>query len=135
MTLMTDKERTQEIFESINALPDLIADAENQMVSLRHSMSAAVAEREDAELNVMINAVIDGKNEAARKLQQQQAVAESVEVKAATSVVHELENSIAVQEVLVKHLIKRWQGAMALAELQAAHLNLMAKYQQKGQLQ
>ena len=132
MTPMNDHELKQEIIESIRALPDLILAAENEIVSLRHSLSAAVAFYDDAKLIATINAVIDGTNEAARKLQQRRAVAESVEVKTAALAVSKFENEIAMQEVSVKHLIKRWQGVIALAELQAARLNLMAKYQQKG---
>lgn len=134
MTPMSDNDLKLEIIESIRALPDLILAAENEIVSLRASLSAAVAFYDDAALIATINAVIDGKNEAARKLQQRRAVAESVEVKTAALAVRKLENEIAVQEISVKHLIKRWQGVMALAELQAARLNLMATYRQKENL-
>jgi len=126
---MTDKELTERIFSDLETLPAQIRDLELDLLDLRTNLGVSRINLEDAELDTKINAVIDGKNETVRKQQVEIAIASSPTVKEARNKVFATENELAAKEIEVKTLAKRWQGAMAMAELQAARINLMAKYQ------
>jgi hypothetical protein len=126
---MTDKELTERIFADLIRLPAEIRAVELDIVDLRSTLNAAKNDLENAELDARINAVIDGKNETARKQQADIAITNSSAVRNARTKIAATENELAAREVETKTLSKQWQGAMAMAELQAARLNLTAKYQ------
>lgn len=129
-----DKEIAEFIFGDLFILPTRINEADTKLVNLRNSLRLAQNALEQAELDAVVNAVVDGKNAELRKLQQQQAVANDPATKTATAKVIELQNEIAANEVDSKTLARRFQAALALAELQAARLNLLAKYNSRKEI-
>src|SRR3990167_3821972 len=108
--------------------PNTNAEKELTMIAtLRTDLSNAKAALKDAELNAQVNAEIDGKNAEARKLQMENAVRNSPEVIAASVHASQAESAVALAELDAKSLGRQWRGALALAELQAAKINWMAR--------
>lgn len=124
---LRDKEVNQLITGQILDLPEEMFGLESTLGVMRQTLSNARRDVEDAELEAQINAVVDGKNEEARKVQRAKAVAESAAVKAKRAELSEIEFQIVQTEADLKKLSRQFQGAIALAELQAARANLMCK--------
>lgn len=135
LTLPTDKELSARIVEGLTCLPDELQSLESFLVTLRTTLGQQRAALESARLNAVINAVVDGKNAESRKLQQEQAVAASPEVKLAEQAVNETESTIANAEVDAKRLARQFQAVMALAELQSARLNAMSTFRKANHSQ
>jgi hypothetical protein len=128
IALPNDKELAVIIFGDLTRLPDELHNLESFLATLRTTLGQQRADLEAARLDAVINAVVDGKNAEARKLQQEQAVAASKEVKLAEQTVSETESAIANAEVDAKRLARQFQATLALAELQSARLNAMSTY-------
>ena len=126
--LPNDKELFARIVGDLIRLPDELHNLESFLATLRTTLGQQRAGLETARLDAMINAVVDGKNAEARKLQQEQAVAASPNVKLAEQAVNETESAVANAEVDAKRLARQFQAALALAELQSARLNAMSTY-------
>ena len=126
---MNDKELNERLTTDLLSLPNQIGAIESDLAELRTELRQAKTACEDAEQAALINAVIDGKNETTRKQQSEAAISKSQEVRGARQTVVGLEADIAGKEVQAKSLARQWQSAMALTELQAARINLMARYQ------
>jgi hypothetical protein len=128
VALPADKELSARIVGDLARLPDELHNLESFLVTLRTTLGRQRADLEAARLDAVINAVVDGKNAEARKLQQEQAVAASPEVKRAEQAASETENAIANAEVDAKRLARQFQATLALSELQSARLNAMSTY-------
>ena len=133
MTIPNTRELTERIFTDLDALPAQIGAMELDTVDMRHQLRDAERALENAELDAVINAVIDGKNETVRKQQERQAITNSITAQAAKDRVNQLQAQIGAHEVNTKTLMRQYQAAMAMAELQAARLNMMAKYTKQPQ--
>lgn len=126
---MTDRELNQQIIDDLMLIPDELRQAEIIVGQARRALSEQKTILEDAQFDAEINAVIDGKNAEERKRQVKQAIAESDAVKLAQNELYAQESELIELEANVKAIARKFQASMALAELQAARLNLMAKYQ------
>lgn len=124
---LRDKEINQTITSQLLALPEEMYGLESTLGVMRQTLGNHRRDLEDAELEAQINAVLDGKNEEARKLQRAKAVSESPAVKAKRAELTEVEFQIVQTEADLKRLARQFQGAIALAELQAARTYLMSK--------
>jgi len=131
----TDKELSARIVEGLSRLPDELHNLESFLVTLRTTLGQQHASLESARLDAIINAVADGKNAEARKLQQEQAVAASPAVHSAEQAASETESAIANTEVDAKRLSRQFQAVMALAELQSARLNAMSTFRKANHSQ
>lgn len=130
---MTDKELTARITADLLSLPDELRRAESLGAQFRAELAAAKAALADAELTAQINAVPDGKNAEARKLQADKAVHDDPTAQAARAKVYELESAVSAAEVDAKGLVRQWSAALALCELQAAKINFYHD-QKKGEM-
>ena len=128
LAIPNDKELSARIVGDLARLPGELHNLESFLVSLRTALGQQRTGLEAARLDAVINAVVDGKNAEARKLQQEQAVAASPEVKLAEQAANETESAIANAEVDTKRLARQFQAALSLAELQSARLNAMSTY-------
>lgn len=126
---MTDRELNQQIIDDLMLIPDELRQAEIIVGQARRALSEQKTILEDAQFDAEINATIDGKNAEERKRQVKQAIAESDAVKLAQNELYAQESELIELEANVKAIARKFQASMALAELQAARLNLMAKYQ------
>jgi hypothetical protein len=124
--MMSDKELAARIVSDLLQTPDELRQMESLHVSLRSDLGVARAALEDAKLNASINAVCDGKNEAERKVQRDAAISKDGAVRALMGKVAELETALAAGDVDAKGLSRRFQAAVALAELQSARLNMLS---------
>jgi len=130
----TDKELSARIVGDLARLPNELHNLESFLSASRTTLSQQRADLEAARLDAVINAVVDGKNAEARKLQQEQAVAASPNVKLAEQAASETESVIANTEVDVKRLSRQFQATLALAELQSARLNALSTYRKANHI-
>ena len=128
IALPNDKELSARIVGDLTRLPGELHNLESFLVSLRTTLGQQRTDLEAARLDAVINAVVDGKNAEARKLQQEQAVAASPAVIVALQAASETESAIANAEVDAKRLARQFQAALSLSELQSARLNAMSTY-------
>lgn len=125
---LSEKELAARIISDLLQIPDELQKAEATQARLQVELSTWKANAKDAETDAMINAP-GGKNDDERKKNAAQAIMASPAVKQARNKVGELEAAISAAEVDTSYMRHRWQGAIALAELQAARLNAMSKIQ------
>lgn len=123
---INDKELNGYIVTTLRGTPEELQGLEAILAGQRVNLRKAQADSEQAELDARINAVVNGKNAEERKLQADAAVSASAAVKVARNFVTDIETTIAETEVDQKMLARRFQSALALAELQSARLNLMS---------
>ena len=128
--LPTDRELTARITIELIGLPDELRSLETVISALRQQVATCKAAADVAELDAVINAadkIGAGKNAEQRKVLQEQAVQVSNAVQHARASVAEAESALANAETDAKHLSRRWTAALALAELQAAKINFLAR--------
>lgn len=126
-SMPTDKELTARVTADLLGLPDQLRSMDMLIAGMRTEIGAAKRALEEAELDAQINAVVDGKNAEARKLQQEQAVRGSLAVREAREALSEREAELAAAETDYKALSRRWTAALALAEMQSAKINFLAR--------
>jgi len=117
------------IISDLLTIPDELLKAESFSSALHEDLARNQEALKDAMLNAQINAPMTGSNADKRKLEAAAAVDKSPEVKAAKQKVVEYETSVAGQEASLKHLGRRFNAALALAEFQAARINLAGRVQ------
>lgn len=127
MTFDELKEQNQRIMESLDALPNIYAQAEHDLADARGKLNAAKDLLSDAELEAELNAIIDGKNAEERKRQKEEALLKSPAVQHAKSNLYSLETQIMEKEAEVKEYSIKFRSTIALAELQAARMNFFSK--------
>lgn len=133
---ISDKELTKRITSDLIYLPDEIRQAEASQAQLTASLNAAKRAVEEAETEALINAPVgEAKNDDARKKANAAAQLKDPSARAARKVVAELEAAIGAAGVDISALKRRWQASIALAEFQAARINLMAKFTQSDKSQ
>ena len=125
---MTDKELNLRIVENLLIIPDELREAEIILGNAKLKENELKAQLSDAEFDAEINAIIDGKNAEERKRQLKQAISESSVVQLVANELMAQEAEIITIEANVKAISRNFRANLALAELQAARLNLMAKY-------
>lgn len=123
---INDKELNGYLIGVLRGSPEELQGLEHILAAQRVNLSKARADAEQDELDARINAVVNGKNAEERKLQADAAVSSSAAVRVSRNIVAEIETTIAESEVDQKMLSRRFQSALALAELQSARLNLMS---------
>lgn len=128
---MSDRELTQTITDRLLSLPAEIQAHETMLAGYRNALSDAKSELSEAELEAQINCNAEGKNAETRKLQLEKAVNDSRTVKEARTKISQYEGSIMFAEAEYKGLVRQWQAALALAELQSAKINFLAKSKEK----
>lgn len=126
---MTEKELNQRIIDSLLIIPEELREAEIILGNANLKESELKAQLSDAEFDAELNAVIDGKNAEERKRQLKQAISESSAVQLIKSELMAQESEIIAIEANVKAISRNFRANLALAELQAARLNLMARYE------
>jgi hypothetical protein len=124
----SDKELFSILASRLLTLPDEIRRTEAGQVKLGNDLATWKVSLKDAETDCAINAP-GGKNDDERKKALASALSASPAVKQARSRILELECAVAAQDVDVDALKRQWQASIALAELQAARLNALAKIQ------
>lgn len=125
---ISDKELSARITSDLLQVPDELRQAEATSAKLANELGQWKAALKDAETDALINCA-PGKNDDERKKNLAAAIAGSAAVKTARAKIGELEVAIAAAEVDKSYLRHRWQASIALAELQAARLNMMCKLQ------
>lgn len=119
---LTDKEVNQRVTDVLLFYPERIGEFETFIADL----SVQVWEKRRllvaAELDAQINAVATGGDMKVRELERKQAVQKDATCQALQAEITNLENMLAAQEATLKGYSKKFQGAIALAELQAARL-------------
>jgi hypothetical protein len=125
---MNEKELNERIVDDLQIIPDELREAEIILGKARQALDERKTILADAEFDAEINAVIDGKNAEERKRQARQAIAESDAVRLAQNELYAAESELIELEANVKAISRRFNASLALAELQAARLNLMARY-------
>ena len=123
---INDRELNGYIVNTLRAAPEELQGLDAIMAAQRVNLRTVQRDSEQAELDARINTVANGKNADERKLQQEAAISASPAVKMARNMIAEIEATIAETEVDQKMLARRFQSALALAELQSARLNLMS---------
>lgn len=126
---MTDRELTDLIIENLTVLPEQLAELDTLASNLRQSVDAAEVAVKNAETAAIIGAVIDGTNEATRKMQKDAAVFSSPEVKQARAELATASSLLAAAEIDAKSMARKFNATLALSELHANRLRLMASYQ------
>ncbi len=124
---LTDKEIFATLTTLLLEMPDLIRDADNLATGLGQEVREAKRDVEEAETNAAINCAADGKNAEARKLQVEKAMHDDPAAVKARRHLADVEASLALAEMDLRSQIKRWQGALALAELHAAKINYLSR--------
>lgn len=135
-----DRDMTEYLYDALKRLPGEIGGLEVEAAAMTNQMRIAKGNLEDAELNATLSAPQDGKNAEARKLELQAAIAKDTNVKTYKQEVMRYEAELEMNEAEAKTKRREFQAAMALAELHAARINSMYRFQQlqqqnKGQSQ
>lgn len=125
---MNDKELNQKIIDDLLSIPDELREAEIILAKAQQSLDEQKGIVADAEFDAELNAVIDGKNAEERKRQMKQAVTESSVVQLAQAELFAQEAELIELEANVKAVSRRFRANLALSELQAARMYLLAKY-------
>ena len=128
-TIQRDKEMTEYLYIALRGLPDEIGTIEFDGAMLANALRESKLNLEDAELNATLQAPQDGKNADARKLEVAAAVSKNEAVKKYRSEVMRIEGEIETNEAEAKTKRRQFQAAIALAELHAARINSMYRYQ------
>lgn len=131
-TFPTDKEVTAEITARLLYLPDEMKRLEDAMTAMRTNVAQSKLEIEEAKKEAVINGSADianGKNAEHRKILHDQAVKENLLVRQRQAELFEREAVLSNAENEAKLLARKWQAALALAELQAAKINYLARAQ------
>lgn len=128
-TAQRDRDVTEYLYKALREIPIDLAGIEVYQANLANSKREADRRLEDAELNALLSAPQDGANEKAREMQRKKAISDSPEWKQARKEVMEIESEIENSEAEAKSKRREFQAAIALAELHAARINLMAKIQ------
>ena len=128
---MTEKELNQKIVDSLLIIPGELREAEILLGNARLKFSEMKTLLSDAEFEAELSAVIDGKNAEERKRQLKQAITESPAVQLVQNELMAKEADIIALEANVKAEARTFRANLALAELQAARLNLMARYEKQ----
>ena len=128
---MTEKELNQKIVDSLLIIPGELREAEILLGNARLKFSEMKTLLSDAEFEAELSAVIDGKNAEERKRQLKQAITESPAVQLVQNELMAQEADIIALEANVKAEARTFRANLALAELQAARLNLMARYEKQ----
>lgn len=125
---MNDKELNQKIIDDLLSIPDELREAEIIIAKAQQSLDQKKGIVADAEFDAELNAVIDGKNAEERKRQLKQAITESSAVQLAQTELFAQEAELIELEANVKAIARRFRANLALSELQAARMYLLAKY-------
>jgi len=126
------KELNEEIIQHLRHIPEELREAEILLGKANQSIVEAKEAVSDAELDAEINATIDGKNAEERKRQLKEALANYPPVNTAKKNLNSLEMEVIELESNVKSIGRMFRANLALAELQAARMNLLAKYQKEN---
>jgi len=124
-----DKLMTEYLYHALRQLPYDIEALETAGVVLNDNRRAVELTLEDTELNALLSAFNEGKNEAARKLNDRVTLQKDVAYQQARKEIDELAGEIETNEVNAKAKRREFQAALALAELHAARINAIAKIQ------
>jgi len=128
---MTEKEFNQKIMDNLLIIPAELREAEILLGQANQKYNELKARLSDAEFEAELSAVIDGKNAEMRKRQLRQAITESPTVQLVKNEMMAQEVDIITLEASVKAEARAFRANLALAELQAARLNLMARYEKQ----
>jgi hypothetical protein len=125
-----DRDMTEYIYAALRALPEQIGTIEFDGAMLANALRESKANLEDAELNATLNAEMPEKSNAdSRKTIIAAALAKDPNVKKFRSEVMRIEGEIETNEAEAKTKRREFQAALALAELHAARINSMYRYQ------
>lgn len=127
--MFNDKDLNERVVAELTDLPSQLATLERDAQDKRDAVRVCEIDLKDAETEAVINAVIAGKNETERKMQQQQAIASSKTVSEARGNLAQVASELSQIEINIKQLERKFRAALALAEFQAARLNTMYRYQ------
>lgn len=119
---MTEIPRIQnsDIENRLLALPGQIATEERAAAECRTSLEQLKQDAADAELNCIIGAEIDGKNEEARKTQRKQALAKCADYQTAVKAAVRKEEQATQHDIAAKELSRSFAALCAIAELRAS---------------
>lgn len=124
-----DRELTDYLYRALRTIPQEIGGTEAMIASLTRDKKAAEQRLEDAELNAQMRTEIKGSNAEARKIEMKVAISKDPDYRAAQKEIAEYEGEIEIQQAEMNSKRREFQAAIALAELHAARINLMAKLQ------
>lgn len=124
-----DRDMTDYLYSALLRLPGEIGGIEAEAAALINVKRETVAALEDAELNTTLAAPPDGKNAEMRALQIKATLAHDETVKRLRGEVMKTEAELEMNEAEAKSKRREFQAAIALAELHAARINSMYRYQ------
>jgi hypothetical protein len=126
-----DAEITTKLYALLQTLPIELGGLYAHVAALVNLKRQADLEFETAELNALLQAPSDGKNESARELQRRAGLKDSAEYQTARKRVNDIQAEIELHDAETKAKQKELAAVLALAELHAARLNA---YSIKAQL-
>lgn len=124
-----DVDTTNYLYDALRRLPGEIGGVESEAAALINVKRETATALEDAELNVTMFLAPDGKNKEARDLQIKAALAADENVKRLRKEVMKLEAELEMNDAEAKSKRREFQAALGLAELHAARINSMYRYQ------
>lgn len=125
-----DREMTDYLYSALLRLPGEIGGIEAEAAALINSKRDTKALLDDAELNATMEAgMMKYKNADEMKQGIKNGVSNNPEVKQLRKEVAQIENELAMNEAEAQSKRREFQAAIALAELHAARINSMYRYQ------
>lgn len=124
---LTDKDLTARITGDLLSLPELLFESETLLQNLRADIRVAEKALAEAELDAQINAPATGKNAEERKLQMAQAVSAHPRARELRQTLTDLQMTLAQAEIANKKIVRQWQAATALCEMQAAKISFLSR--------
>ena len=128
-TQQRDRDMTEYLYTALRSLPGEIGGNEAMEAALVNQKRAAEQRRDDAELNAQLSNEIGGKNADERKLNLKAIISKDPEYIAASQEVARYEAEIELQKAESTGKRREFQAAIALAELHAARINMIARVQ------
>lgn len=129
-----DRELTEYLYQALRTIPQEVGGTEAMIASLTRDKKAAEQRLEDAELNAQMRTEVKGSNAEARKIEMKAAISKDPDYRAAQKEIAEYEGEIEIQQAEMNSKRREFQAAIALAELHAARINLMAKLQRAAEV-
>lgn len=115
------------IVATLADLPKQLQNSDNAIAAAENTVNELQESLDIAKVNVSLNAVLDGKNAEARKMQLDKALSESQEVKAAQAAVMSAKIRLEQLQAENKQLSRSFAAWCHVAELKSAQMNLMSK--------
>lgn len=114
------------IADDLRDLPTQLYEADIECGAFKRNLDELNESLDFAETAALMNAVIDGKNDAARKLQQAQVLAQDSEVKRCKQRIRQQQSELDQATIKTEQLRRRFASECYIAQMRAAQLNSLS---------